>query len=185
MASWHLAPSLKQLQLELNLRYPGRPADGTIGDASHAARASEHNPDRDSDGMPRGAVSAMDIYTGKVPSSLVSTLIKDPRVWYVIHKRVIYSRTYGFKPRAYTGSNPHNSHIHVSLLQTKAAHDSVLPWLTRVVTTGGITYRVASGDTLSAIALKFRTTVAKLVKWNGIDNPDRIAVGTKLDVDGP
>ncbi len=181
MATWHLAPSLKRLQYELDDRYPGRPKDGTIGDAAHAARPSEHNPDRDSDGMPRGAVSAMDVYTGKVPSSLVQTLIKDKRVWYVIHKRVIYSRTYGFRPRAYTGSNPHNSHIHISLNQTQAAHDSTANWL---APKAGATYRVVSGDTLSAIAFRFKTTVARLAKWNGISDPDKLQVGRVLDVDG-
>lgn len=43
-------------------------------------------------------------------------------------------------------------------------------------------YTVHSGDTLTAIAKRFNTTVAKLVKLNGIKNPDLIKVGQHLQV---
>ncbi|WEG12906.1 LysM peptidoglycan-binding domain-containing protein [Pullulanibacillus sp. KACC 23026] len=42
------------------------------------------------------------------------------------------------------------------------------------------TYVVKQGDTLNAIAAKFGTTVQKLVKLNGIENPDLIYVGQKI-----
>ncbi len=42
------------------------------------------------------------------------------------------------------------------------------------------TYTVVWGDTLSAIALRFNTTVNTLVKLNNIANPDRIKVGQTL-----
>lgn len=41
-------------------------------------------------------------------------------------------------------------------------------------------YIVKEGDTLSELAKKYNTTVAKLVKLNNITNPDRIYVGQKL-----
>lgn len=41
-------------------------------------------------------------------------------------------------------------------------------------------YTVKAGDTLSAIAVKFKTTVAQLVALNKIKNPDKIAVGQKI-----
>jgi LysM repeat protein len=41
-------------------------------------------------------------------------------------------------------------------------------------------YTVAKGDTLSAIAIRTGVTVANLVKWNGIKNPDEISIGQKL-----
>ena len=136
--AWHLAPSLKRLQKDLDAEFgAARPNDGTIGDQAHAARTSEHNPDNDADSMPKGAVSAIDIYTeanGKVwikPAEftkLLAVFKKDPRVWYVIHKGKIYSRTNNFASKTYTGSNPHNTHIHLSLMQTKAAHDNVSSW---------------------------------------------------------
>jgi LysM repeat protein len=43
-------------------------------------------------------------------------------------------------------------------------------------------YTVKAGDTLTAIAAKFGTTVQQLVKWNGIPNPDLIRVGQRLIV---
>lgn len=46
------------------------------------------------------------------------------------------------------------------------------------------TYTVKSGDTLSGIAAKYKTTVAKLVSLNGIKNPNLIKVGQKLKVTG-
>lgn len=45
-------------------------------------------------------------------------------------------------------------------------------------------YTVVRGDTLTAIAKKYNTTVDNLVKLNNIKNPDYIVVGQKLQVDG-
>lgn len=44
------------------------------------------------------------------------------------------------------------------------------------------TYTVKSGDTLGAVAKKFGVTVAQLVEWNGIADPDNIAIGQVLTV---
>ncbi len=44
----------------------------------------------------------------------------------------------------------------------------------------GATYTVAKGDTLSAIASRFGTTVAALMTVNNISDPDRIMLGQKL-----
>jgi LysM repeat protein len=43
--------------------------------------------------------------------------------------------------------------------------------------TSGATYKVKSGDTLSAIAARFGTTVRVLVQLNGITDPSRLKVG--------
>lgn len=43
-------------------------------------------------------------------------------------------------------------------------------------------YTVKKGDTLSAIAKRYKTTVAKLAKDNGIANPNLIFVGQKLKI---
>ncbi len=57
-------------------------------------------------------------------------------------------------------------------------------------TTGGATaggtsaYTVQSGDTLGAIARRFGTTVAELVRLNNITNPDALKVGQQLIVPG-
>lgn len=45
-----------------------------------------------------------------------------------------------------------------------------------------VTYTVRRGDTLTAIARRFGTTVARLAADNGIKNPDRIYAGQRLTV---
>lgn len=45
-----------------------------------------------------------------------------------------------------------------------------------------MTYRVKAGDTLSAIAVKYKTSVAQLVKLNGIKNANVIQVGAVLRI---
>ncbi|WP_162985944.1 LysM domain-containing protein [Virgibacillus sp. Bac330] len=45
-------------------------------------------------------------------------------------------------------------------------------------------YVVKSGDTLSGIAKRYGTTVAKLTQINGIKNPNKIYVGQKIKVTG-
>ena len=49
---------------------------------------------------------------------------------------------------------------------------------------GATSYTVQSGDTLGAIARRFGTTVAELVRVNNITNPDALIVGQKLTVPG-
>jgi LysM repeat protein len=46
----------------------------------------------------------------------------------------------------------------------------------------GIYYIVKSGDTLSSIATKYKTTVSNLVKLNGIKNPNLIYVNQKIRI---
>ncbi|SES49054.1 GH25 family lysozyme [Actinokineospora terrae] len=47
------------------------------------------------------------------------------------------------------------------------------------------TYVIAPGDTLSAIAVRFGTTVAALATLNGISDPNRIQAGAALRLPGP
>ncbi|OJH41800.1 LysM peptidoglycan-binding domain-containing protein [Cystobacter ferrugineus] len=48
--------------------------------------------------------------------------------------------------------------------------------------TGVSNYKVRSGDTLSAIAARYNTTVSELARQNGIKNPDKIIAGQTLKV---
>lgn len=43
-------------------------------------------------------------------------------------------------------------------------------------------YIVKKGDTLTGIAIKYKTTVKQLVEWNKIKNPNLIKIGQKLRV---
>ncbi|HEY2947437.1 MAG TPA: peptidoglycan-binding domain-containing protein [Micromonosporaceae bacterium] len=130
MGSAFLAPSLVQLRAETNATWPKRDkkSDGWIGDAAHQARKSDHNPDG------RGCVHAIDVDRDGIDTRrLVLEAIRDPRTNYVIFERKIYSRSRGFKARAYTGSNPHMHHIHISILRTPAAETNVAAWLGKAV----------------------------------------------------
>lgn len=55
--AWRLAHSLETLRAQVNAKWPNRSksSDGSIGDASHSSRLSDHNPD------PSGVVRAIDI----------------------------------------------------------------------------------------------------------------------------
>jgi hypothetical protein len=120
---WTLAPSLKQLVVQYNELYPGRnkASDGTIGDAAHAARVSDHTPDAN------GVVAALDITHDPAhgldiaveSEKLVNSL--DPRIKYVIANKRIWEPGKGWKP--YTGANPHTAHMHVSVKQSNY-HDA-------------------------------------------------------------
>lgn len=114
MASYHLAPSLSRLRTDVNTLWHGRDktSDGWIGDASHAARPSDHNPDWRAGGV----VRALDIdKDGLDKHALVAAAIQDPRTEYVIFEGLIYQRKYGFKPLKYTGANSHHGHVHISI----------------------------------------------------------------------
>lgn len=106
----------------LNITWPLRPRswDGWIGDSSHQQRESDHNPNM------RGIVDALDIdATGiiHVPTVIASAL-RHSACHYIIHRRRIMTSSAQYMPRAYTGTNPHDHHIHFSINQSKAAENS-------------------------------------------------------------
>lgn len=124
MSTYFLAPALVTLRDEVDARFPNRDraSDGWIGDPSHAARPSDHNPDWSAGGHFTGIVRAIDIDISPdgrpdldLRTELLKAAIGDDRVWYVISNGIIYSRTYGWAAHRYTGSNPHDHHVHISL----------------------------------------------------------------------
>lgn len=136
--NYFLAPALGDngLRGEVNKRYPNRDksSDGWIGDASHAASVSDHNPCWSCSGRLNGIVRAIDIDISPdgradkdIRADVLKATIGDERVWYVISNGIIYSRTYGFAARKYTGSNGHYAHVHVSLRHNVAEFDTS-PW---------------------------------------------------------
>lgn len=116
--TYFLAGALVSLRAQINKRWPDRDkgSDGWIGDASHSARKSDHNPDYASGGI----VRALDVdKDGINVDTLVSAAINDPRTAYVIWNRRIWIRGYGWEK--YTGINPHTHHVHISIRHTSAA----------------------------------------------------------------
>lgn len=123
---FRLAPSLDRLFDEVNATWPQRDhaTDGWIGDWSHQQRVSEHNPDG------RGVVHAIDVdVDGINVARLLKAVIGAEPVWYVIHAGKIWSRTYGWRPRRYLGSNPHTGHVHISIRLAADAETWVGRWL--------------------------------------------------------
>ena len=164
MGNYYLAPSLVALRAELDAKWPrrDRSSDGWIGDAAHSSRASQHNPDWSS--VPPGAVDALDVdIDGIDVALLLDSLITDRRVWYVIYNRQIWSRTNGWKPRRYTGANPHTKHVHVSILGTTAARTDVGPWLVDRSWPGPGTQAARNIVNGKALALVARPEVARIM----------------------
>lgn len=135
---WRLARSLEQLRHQVNVKWPKRSkaSDGSIGDASHASRSSDHNPHID-DGAGPNVVSAIDIThdpRGGLDSYVLAESLRasrDDRIKYIISRGRIVSGSDGPQPwvwRTYSGKNPHNHHVHISVKASKAHYDSVKPW---------------------------------------------------------
>ena len=130
---------------EINARWPNRDkaSDGTIGDAAHASRKSDHNPwvvvggygvvrardiDEDLDG--NGANGANDA-AALFEHLLALAKAGDPRLnggGYLIYEGRIYSERGNWASRPYTGPNAHKHHIHVSFSRNQAGFDSTAPW---------------------------------------------------------
>ena len=126
-----LARSLEQLRAQVDALWPLRDtsSDGWIGDAAHAARKSDHNPDA------AGVVTAIDIThdpgrgldARKLAEALVAA--RDPRIEYIISNgEIVNSRVSPWVWRAYDGENDHRKHMHISVHDEPALYDDARPW---------------------------------------------------------
>lgn len=116
--AWRLAESLIQLRNEVNAAAPGRSkaSDGTIGDTSHGASNSDHNPNSS------GVVCAFDITHDPSRGADCAKWAEQIRLrnhpawkYTIFNGRIISKGRYGEGWRRYGGSNPHSSHMHVSV----------------------------------------------------------------------
>ena len=48
----------------------------------------------------------------------------------------------------------------------------------------GTVYVVKKGDTLGAIARRYRVTTAQLMRWNGIKNAHKLRLGQRIRIEG-
>lgn len=141
---WRLAGSLLVLLNEVNKRWPDRDkaSDGTIGDAAHASRQSDHNPNA------AGVVRALDVDAGPglnpdeahdtVGDHVTKAVIAAAKAGhpamgpgsYVIHEGKIASANSAppWSWRDYTGSDQHTSHPHISVALSERGYDSTRPW---------------------------------------------------------
>lgn len=103
-------------------------SDGWIGDDRHARTISDHNPDS------LGIVHAIDVDKDGVPMAKIAAFLvgrskagTETRLQYVIFRRVIWSRSWGWTARRYTGINPHTAHAHFSARYADVAGNAE-PW---------------------------------------------------------
>jgi hypothetical protein len=151
MPAWHLNPALTNFRAAVNAAYPGRDktSDGTIGDLAHQGTASDHNPDPDD-----GSVDAWDmdvqLHGANKPApgadlehlKTVFQAHESSRYW--IHNRVIASRDTDWRRFPYTGSNPHDKHIHWN---TRQSHEtSTAPWVIKEDDMADTWFLVQSAD---------------------------------------
>jgi hypothetical protein len=133
--AWRLAGSLVVLRDQINAHAPqrSRASDGTIGDAAHASRCSRHNPND------FGVVTALDITHDPARGCDIHAIADHirrnphPELSYLISLGRIAGRSTGWAWHRYTGSNPHNIHVHFGVGQgsdceARPPYDSPAPW---------------------------------------------------------
>lgn len=110
--------SLNKLFDEIDARWPHRThsLDGWYNPSRHSVG---HNAGH------RGLIHAIDVdRRGIDPMYIVDHIKKNGHIlWYMIWSRHLYSNTYGWHVRPYTGSNPHTDHIHIEIYQTTTAEE--------------------------------------------------------------
>lgn len=184
--SWRVARSLDVLLDEVNATAPLRSkvSDGSIGDAAHATRDSDHNPfivfggqgivrARDFTHDPANGLDCNDL--AKVLAALIATGVHPAcrSGAYVIWRSRIYSfdrRHEGWRP--YSGSNPHDKHLHISVATDPAGFDSTASWLVHQeddVTPEDI-------DKIAAAAVEKLLATKIEVKRNGTDPKVKLSV---------
>jgi hypothetical protein len=131
------APACRAALAEATRRWPNRnrATDGICGDAAHHARVSDHNTG-DAFDLTHDPIRGCDAH--RLAEALVAR--RDPRVKYVISRRRIWNPSVSPRWRPYTGSNPHESHAHVSIRQ--AARGDTSPWWAGTVPTAPPTLEV-------------------------------------------
>jgi hypothetical protein len=118
-----LSKSAIQLREQIDDAFPDRDraSDGFIGDARHAARKSDHNPDVqgwvraiDIDRDLNGKGRKPDVMPDLVDQIRVAAKSGDKRISYIIFDGKIASAKKAWAWRPYDGINKHNHHAHVS-----------------------------------------------------------------------
>lgn len=125
------APSAKMLLLQATALWSNRrtDSDGIVPSAAHTAA----NPTSDHEPGAAGYCHAVDLShdpaNGCDCAAITEKLraSRDPRIKYVIFNRRIFSpSTWEWRP--YSGSNPHDKHLHMSIIDTKLACEDLSPW---------------------------------------------------------
>ncbi len=175
--SWYVAHSLDQLLAEINVYAPDRnkASDGSIGDANHSSGTSDHNPCDCHD-----AVCARDFthdpgggFDSYAFAHWLAERTQGPeaRVKYIISNGKIASGQGQSYPagvwRNYTGSNPHDHHVHVSVRHGSELFNNAGSWNWSSGATPGPTPEPPKiGKDQMFALIRFD---GKVYRWNGIN----------------
>lgn len=137
--TWRAMDSLLVLRGEVDLIAPDRStaSDGLVGDEEHQTRQSDHNPHYVA-GVGAEIVTALDLTHDPARGFDSYTFAealrrnRDRRIKYVIsNHRIFSSYASGTRPAwtwgAYNGVDPHENHVHVSVLDAVIS-DTSTPW---------------------------------------------------------
>jgi hypothetical protein len=132
--AWSVARSLDVLRDEINKSAPKRSkaSDGALGDAQHKLRQSDHNPcvgheavcARDITHDPKGGFDSY-VFADWLRARCASGA--ENRVKYIISNRRIASAP-GWAWRKYSGGNPHDKHVHISVNHGPEVYGSARSW---------------------------------------------------------
>lgn len=176
--SWRVARAIDTLRKQINEIAPNRSkaADGTIGDAAHAARKSDHNPNA------AGIVCAIDITHDPargMSAEVYANKLRlggDPRINYIIWNKKIANVGGQWRP-----NKGHTQHFHVSLKQNPKLYDDPTPFnLGADVVLPEVTSVEAFKPTPKWPTLQKGSTGAEVVKLQEL----LAAGGSKLTIDG-
>lgn len=117
--------------------------DGWIGDTSHQASTSDHNPDETGNVPIHDADSKDEVHAIDVDKDLhedftmedaVQLILgrcrsgKEKRLRYIIYNRRIWEADEGWDEDSYSGSNPHDKHAHFSASYETKYEDDRSSW---------------------------------------------------------
>lgn len=137
----YLIASLDSLFDEFDAIAPerDRSTDGWIGDTSHSASNSDHNPDETGNTAHEDSDNKDEVHAIDVDKDLKQTFSmedcvqfildrcragKEKRIRYIIFNSRIWEAAEGWKQQSYSGSNPHDKHAHFSAsYETKHEED--------------------------------------------------------------
>jgi hypothetical protein len=194
MAAWTLVPCLVSLRGEFNRLAPkrGKASDGSVGDTTHAGNSSDHNPDEtgrtpSEDADSKNEVHAIDVdkdlnCAGWSMERAVQIIVTrhragaDDRLQNVIYNRRIWSRSWGWTARPYTGTNAHTEHAHFSARYTTAQEADTKPW--------GLLAAQAADEKENDVALAddMITITADTAKEIGKKAGDKVSAATLLQL---
>ena len=126
-----LSKAGQQLREQIDDSYPDRDrkSDGWIGDAAHAARPSDHNPDP-INAIVRAIDVDKDLNTRPSTAAYLADQIRlcaksgEKRIAYIIYSGKIASAKKSWSWRTYDGINRHDHHIHISFTKEGDANGS-------------------------------------------------------------